>query len=228
MPYTRTLAQLRTSVQVRGNYEGSADITPAVLLEIINDALEETYTPVNASDDDYYVKLGTAFSLVVGTDTYAVPTDFYKLRKVEILVSTGRWARLLPVPIDGNQRISQWGLPGKRYRYRLSKAGLTLYPVPASTDSVRLYYTPLAPQLAADGDTVTFDFPIEQKLVLHIALRDCYQRQDLDTSTIDGKIAQYRDQLRTAADSHDDGEPFYLSRGGAYSDSDDSVDDGGY
>lgn len=218
MAYTRTLAQLRQSLLVRGSYEKSADITPAVSLEVLNDALEEAYNIIQACDDAYYVQIGTPFSLVAGTDTYSLPSDFYNLRKVEILISTDRWQKLLPVPLDGNQRVTQWGLTGKRYRYRISKQGITLSPTPrVSGDSVRVYYIPLAPQLVVDTDQVTFDRPVEQKLVLQIALRDCYQRQDLDTQLIDQKIAQLSAQLRTAADSHDDGEPFYLSRGGPYS-----------
>ena len=217
MTYTRTLAQLRTSLLVRGSWERSADITPAVALEVLNDAIEETYEIIISCRDDYYVKIGTPFALVAGTDTYSLPTDFYNLRKVEIQVESTRWQKLLPVPIDGNQRITQFGMTGKRYRYRISTAGLTLAPVPASTDMVRVYYVPLAPQLAVDSDIIAFDRPVEAKLVLFIAMRDCYQRQDLDTQVIDQKIAQLTQQCRTAADSHDDGEPFYLSRSGPYS-----------
>lgn len=218
--YTRTLAQLRTSLLVRGGYEGSADITPAVALEYLNDALAETYQPATASDDDYYVRIGTPFSLVAGTDTYPNPSDFFRLRKVEIQIDATRWQKLLPVPLDGNQRIAQWGLSGKRYRYRLSNLGLTFYPMPASTATIRIYYNPLVPQLAVDSDVIVFDTPIEQKLVLKLALRDCYERQDLDISSISGEIAELRKLLRTAADIHDDGEPFYLSRSGPYSDED--------
>lgn len=219
--YTRTLAQLRTSLLVRGGYESSADITPAVALEYLNDALAETYQPATGSDDDFYVRIGTPFALVAGTDTYPNPSDFFRLRKVEIQIDSTRWQKLLPVPLDGNQRVTQWGLTGKRYRYRLSNLGLTFSPVPSSADTIRIYYNPLVPQLAVDSDLVVFDTPVEQKLVLHIALRDCYQRQDLDTASIDGKIADMRKQLRTAADIHDDGEPFYLSRSGPYSDGED-------
>ena len=146
--YTRTLAQLRTSLLVRGSYEGSADITSSVCLEVLNDAIEETFDIIQSCDDDFYVRLSAAFALVAGTDTYALPSDFYNLRKVEIQDSATRWIKLSPMPLDGNQSVTQWGLSGKRYRYRLSNLGLTFYPMPASADNVRVYYMPLAPQLA--------------------------------------------------------------------------------
>ncbi len=212
--YTRTLAQLRTSLLIRGSYENSADITAAVALEILNDAIEETYGICIASGDDYYVRLGSQFATVAGQASYALPTDFYELRKVEIQRDSVRWARLRPIALDAaDMRATPVGYH-RKYRYRLSTAGLTLDPVPQSVDQLRIYYVPLAPQLAIDSDQVTFDRPVEQKLVLHIALRDCYQRQDLATDAIDMKIAQLSKQLRTAADTHDDGEPFYLNARG--------------
>lgn len=212
MVYTRTLSQLSTGVQTLGNYENSGDITPAILLQVINDALVETYDICLACRDDFYARIGSPFTLVNGQDTYALPVDFYELRKVELQYSPTRWVQLLPVPVDGTNQVSQFGMTYKRYRYRLSNQGLTLYPTPASsTDVVRVYYNPLAPQLALLTDSVTFDRPQEQKLVEHIALRDLYMREDLATTGLDQKIEMLRQQLRTSADTHDAGEPFYLS-----------------
>ncbi len=213
--YTRTLAQLRTSFSIRGQYENSGDITPAVANELINDALEESYNLIVERWDDYYTIIAPTFVTVSGTAAYALPSDFYKLRKVEILISgvatdpQARWERLYPISVDDTHRKHH--LIAKRYKYRISLAALTLVPVPQAVETLRVAYIPAAPQLVLDSDTVAFDTPVEQKLVLHIALRDAYQRQDLPTADIDQKIAQLAGQLRTAAD-HDAGEPFYLGR----------------
>lgn len=213
--YTRSLAQLRQSFLVRGQYEGSGDITPSVANELLNDALEESYNLIVERWDDYYTVTSPPFMTVSGTASYALPTDFYKLRKVEILVSGGatdpqaRWERLYPISVDDTHR--KHCLVAKRYKYRIALAQVTLVPVPQATETLRVFYIPAAPQLITDTDTVSFDTPVEQKLVLHIALRDAYQRQDLSTAEIDAKIVQLAGQLRTAGD-HDAGEPFYLGR----------------
>lgn len=213
MSYTRTLLQLRTSLLIRGQYENSADITLTVANELINDALEESYNYIVQRWDDYYTKTSSAFTTTSGTDTYSLPTDFYELRKVEILASgvatdpQARWERLYPVSIDDKHR--RHTLYGKKYKYWLSYAQVTLVPCPQAVETLRVLYLPSAPQLTLDTDTVQFDTPVEQKLVLHIALRDAYQRQDLPTQEIEAKIVQLAGQLRTAAD-HDAGEPFYL------------------
>lgn len=216
MSYTRTLAQLRQSFLVRGGYERSSDITPAVANELINDALNESYNLIVERWDDYYTTIGTpVITTAPGTSDYALPTDFYKLRKVEILcsgVATGpqaRWERLYPVSIDDSHL--QRTLVGKGYKYWIAFSEIMLLPCPQVVETVRVFYIPAAPQLLSDTDTVQFDTPVEQKLVLHIALRDAYQRQDLSTMEIEAKIASLSAQLRTAGD-HDAGEPFYLGR----------------
>lgn len=210
--------QLRTSLLVRGGYEGSQDLTPAVANEYINDALEESFNIIVERWDDYYTTISPVFTTVTGTDTYSMPDDFYKLRKVEMLVSGvatdpgARWERIYPIDLDEAHRVRNARHP----KYRITRAGLTLVPSAVSAgQTFRVFYIPAAPQLLLDTDTVQFDTPVEQKLVLHIALRDVYQRQDLPTADIEGKIAQLVGQLRTAAD-HDAGEPVYLSRRPGY------------
>ena len=194
MSYTRTLLQLRTSLLVRGQYENSADITAPVANELLNDALVESYNLIVQRWDDYSTPAdGATFVTVSGTSTYALPTDFDKLRKVEILISgvatdpQARWARLYPIAVEDTDRVHS--LVAKRYKYRIAQSQIALFPAPQAVETIRVFYIPQAPQLVLDTDTVGFDTPIEQKLVLQIALRDCYQRQDLATTAIEAKIA---------------------------------------
>jgi hypothetical protein len=214
--YTRTLAQLKTSLLVRGQYENSADITPAVQLEVINDALVESHNLIVQRWDDYYTQISPQFVTTPSIDTYALPTDFEKLRKVELMLVSGassqaRWLRIYPISVDDQHRLTT--IVAHRYKYRVAvvagAASLILVPVPLVVETLRVFYIPHATQLANDPDVVVFDTPIEQKLVLQIALRDLYQRQDLPTQEIEGKIQILASQVRTAAD-HDAGEPFYL------------------
>lgn len=215
MAYSKTLAQLRTSLQIRGQYENSADITPTVANELLNDAILEAYDPIVERWDDYYTKVGATFTTTIGTETYALPTDFYKFRKLEILYtgnatdSTARWKRLFPVNVDDQHRRTI--VTDKGYRYRIANALVYLEPIPQAVETLRIFYIPTAPQLVNDTDSISFDTPVEQKLILHIALRDVYQRQDLPTDAVEAKIAQLTAQLRTASD-HDAGEPFYLGQ----------------
>jgi len=212
LTFVRTLAQMRTSVQTLGRYERSNDITPAVLLEVINGSLVESYDLILGKWDDYYVKVGSTFPTVVGQESYALPTDFYKLRLVEVQDGS-RWIPLLPIALDEFGRRQGSAVVSKRYRYRVATGSLYLSPPPATTaDTLRVWYFPIAPQVASDTDTVTFDTPQEYKLFVHVALRDCRVREDLPTDQLDAKIVEMTKSLRAAADGHDAAEPFYLSK----------------
>jgi hypothetical protein len=213
MPYTRTLAQLRTAVQTVGSWEGSLDITPAVLLQAINYGLLRGYDAMVQRWEDYYT-LNPTFAIVAGTDTYALATiapNFYKLRHLDVSADGQRFIRCYPHDLDAAamwSAVSQGDV--RRVRYRVQGASLVFAPVPGAGTG-KIYYIPLAPQLAADGDVVTFDVPAEEMLVVHLAARDMLVRSDLDTSGIEKLIGEDLLGLRTAADARDAGEPFYLN-----------------
>lgn len=222
MAFTRTLLQLRTSLTRRGGFEYSADLTPVVLNELLADALNETWDILIEKWADYYTKTGTNQTIAAGTATYALPTDFYKLRKVELQIG-GDWVRLYPVDIEAQHLYPSSA--SRPYRYRLQERNLVLVPTPAAANTYRMFYIPIRPELVADGDVVTFDVPNELKLLLAIAWRDCLDRQELDPSPAIEKIERLTKTLRTSADSRDAAEPFYLSANGPPLEYMDTLDD---
>ena len=215
LSYIRTLLQLRTSLQVRGAFENSDDLQPSILNELINDALVESYDIGISAWEDYNTVCSPNITIVAGTDAYAVPTDFYKLRHVEIACDSTltKWIRLRRADLSSSNLFQNATSTYKRFRYRLQGGStpIVLMPIPQGADTFRIWYVTTPPQLAADGDTVQFDVPAEQKLVLNIAYRDCLVRQDLDSSAIDREIEKLSAQLRSASDNRDAAEPFYLS-----------------
>ena len=213
--FQRTLAQLQTSVQVLGSYESSGDITSSVLLEYLNKAIVWSYDIITQCRDDFYCRTGTPFTVVAGQQVYALPTDFYNLRMLQIQYGQ-RWRKLEPTTVERIDNMSAYASSYTNvYRYVLSNQGLLLGPTPTnSTDVLRVKYIPLAPQLAIATDSVTFDRPQECDLVLTVAYRSCLQREDRSTSEVDGEIARLEQWLRANADSHDDAEPFFLSSRG--------------
>lgn len=223
MSYTRTLLQLRTAVQINGQYENSTDITTTVLNDYINRSILEGYQLIVAKWEDYYTILGTTISVVANTDSYALPTDFYKLRKLEIQTTNGRWTKLLPHDLDSSHTFRT--IINRRYRYRLQGGNIVLVPTPTGPETIRPYYIPTAPQLAADGDTITFDVPQEETLIVDLTLRRCFRREDLPTNDINAQIAEDVANLRSAADARDAGEPFCLNPRGPDRDVDDWEDD---
>lgn len=221
MAYTRTFAQLSTAVQQLGQWEGSGDILPAILLQSINYGLLEGYDLMVQKWADYYT-IDTTFAFVSGTASYVLATvapGFYKLRHLEytqdtVVTASSRFVPMLPHAIEGAYAYSGvQSSAGRPPRFREQGANLVFAPVPTS-GTVRIYYIPLPVQFAsiADVTPVTFDVPVEERLVVQIAQRDILERNDLPTQDCDAKIGKLSALLRTGADGR--GEIFYLNPAG--------------
>lgn len=217
MSYTRTLLQLRTFLAQKGGFENSADLTSSVLNGFINDAIEEAWDLIVQRWEDYYTK-STSLTYTSGAAFVAFPTDYLKLRRLWILQSGTEYSRLLPGDIDNAHTYTSATISGKNYRYRMDSTGLVLMPVPAQTETLKLFYIPQATQLVADGDSITFDVPMVARLVLAIAMRECLERQELDTSGAIRKIDELTAKCKTSAEARDADQPFYLSPTAPYRD----------
>jgi hypothetical protein len=220
MAYTRSFAQLSLAVQQLGQWEGSTDITSAVLLQGVNYGLLEGYDLMVQKWRDYYT-IDTTFALVNGTASYVLATvapNFYKLRHLDYtadltVTANSRFVDMVPHEIDGAHVYSGMSATnGRPPKYRIQGANLVFAPLPG-TGTVRVFYIPLAPQFAStvDATLVTFDVPVEERLVVQLAQREILERNDLDTSDCDRKVAKLSGQLRTAADSRDAGKPMFFS-----------------
>ncbi len=216
MAYTRTRLQLRKSLSMRMGIHGSdgdtasKSLTATVLNEMINDALQESYEIMVGRWEDYYTKVGSNVPFVVGTAAYTMPTDYYKLRKLERQHGSD-WVPLLPTDLTAQHIYPSSGTPR---RYRQAERSIYLIPAPSAAGVFRMFYIPIRAELTLDADVVTFDVPTEQKLLLAIAWRDCLDAQDLDPSPAIAKIEMLKPLLRSSADGRDAAEPFYLDPAG--------------
>lgn len=223
MALTKTLAQLRTSLLRRAGIDTatvSASLTPDILNEIINDAIYEGWDVIVGKWLDYFTKSATV-PVVAGTDSYAVPTDFFKLRVLWNLIGSEA-CRMLPIDLDAAHRyVGRSVGTASAYRYRLQERNIIIAPVPSSVLTLTLYYVPIKLEMVNDTDTITFDVPVELKYILALAWRDLLDLQNLDPSPAIAKVQQYEAKLRTSADNRDAGQPFYLDPNGPSGDLDD-------
>lgn len=219
MALVKTLADLRAALLRRVRVENSTDLTPDVLNDVVNDALYEGRDIITGKWLEYYT-VSVPQAVTAGTDTYALPTDFYKLRGVWILTDTLRYRRLMPIDLDALHEYTGTTTADKAYRYLLIARNLQLAPVPASNETLKIWYVPIQAELTNDSDSVTFDVPAELKLILAIGWRDILEGQDLDPSPAVAKVDYYTKLLRTAADGKDAAQPFYLDPHGPFVDDD--------
>lgn len=218
MTYTRTFADLSLAVQQAGAWENSGDITSAVLLQAINYGLIKGYDAMVAKWADYYT-LDATFAIVAGTSSYVLATiapNFYKLRHLDVSQDGTRFRRCYPHDLEVAYRYTNNPATSvSRLKYRMQAGNLIFVPVPPA-GTAKIFWIPLPIQFASTADVTpaTFDVPVEEQLVVHLAQRFCLDRSDLDLSGINRQIAEDTAGLRSAADNRDAGEPFSLDPNG--------------
>jgi hypothetical protein len=155
-----TLSELRTAARQRGDFIGDAFISDSELNSYLNESLYGLYDLLVSSwGADYFVE---EYEFTTTTaETYALPSDFYKLLGVDLQVTTGAdgWITILPFNITERNRNSVYGTAGvprwyNALRYRLRKNSLWLTPQPQSGQTLRLLYVPRMVPLA-DPTTLT-------------------------------------------------------------------------
>jgi len=216
MTYTRTFAQLSLAVQQLGEWERSEDVTPAILLQVINYALIETYDVMVQKWQDYYTT-SVDITMPANVATFLLSTaiaDFYKLRHIDYAADGVNYdCPMLPMSLDAAYRYARSTSTSRAPRYRLQGGNLVLSQAPTTGSSkMRVFYIPEATQfLTVDSlQTISFLVATEERLLTHYAARQIKVREDLDTSNIDGEIARLTMSLQSAADGRDAAEPFYL------------------
>jgi len=134
-----SLSELRLLSQQRADMENSQFITSDEWRRMINRSYAELYDLIvtSANSEDYFLKSGT-ISLVSGTSTYDLPTDFYKSRGVDLNTSGSE------VPLR-RYNFSERNVGGlystaSDMRYHIQGNSIVFNPDPSSSDTVTIYY----------------------------------------------------------------------------------------
>jgi len=218
MARTITLADLRNGIRRRGGWINSRRVTTAFLNDVINSAISEVWDILTGKWADYYSSEAT-LATVIGTDSIALPSTFYKLRKLEMLWSApSEYVRLRPHDLEASHIYRRGS--GRALRYRIQGAQLRFAPTPSAVENLRLTFIPWATVLTADGDT--FDgINGYEELVMQISKMRVEEELKLDTLGSEKEIERMKTRIRTAADGRDAAEPFYLDPRGPRSVHDD-------
>ena len=136
-----SLSEIRLLAQQRADMENSQFITADEWRRMINRAYAELYDLIvtSANSEDYFLTSGT-ISLVSGTATYDLPTDFYKSRGVDL--NTG--GAKVPLRRYNFSERNAGGLfsTASDMRYHIQGNSIVFNPEPSSTDTVTIYHIP--------------------------------------------------------------------------------------
>lgn len=204
-----TLLQFRDRVRKRADIEGSLTRFPDVELnDYINNSIRALYDLLAQKfGNDYYYK-ELQFTLLTGTDVYALPSDFFKMLGVDLLISSPRWATIKPFTFSERNFYSNviirnsLGIPPMRYR--LMGNNIVFRPIPNSGFTVRICYVPLPTDLSADGDTFDGIDGWEEYAILDSAIK-CAIKDEQDISQLMALKQEIKQRIEEAAENRDAG-----------------------
>ena len=206
-----TLSELRSQARDRADMQNSAFVSDAELTKYLNSSIAELHDLLIADgESDYYI-LSTTFSTVAGTETYALPAAFYKLKGVDVQ-SGSEWLSVRP--FNFNERNSgqsaAYNLSGIDFRYRLAGSNIMLTPAPSGVNTVKLWYTPVATKLTADADTLD-DINQYSEYVITDAAIKMLQKEESDVSILLAQKADLRKRIENMVANRDAGQPQAVS-----------------
>jgi hypothetical protein len=135
------LSTIRTLAKQRADMENSNFINATEWVRYINRGYAELYDLIvtAANSEDYYLSDSTV-QLISGTKSYSLPSDFYKMRGVD-LNSGSDAIPLSRYNFNQRNRGSRYSV-ARRMRYHIQGSSLHLTPKPSTNDTLTVWYVP--------------------------------------------------------------------------------------
>lgn len=183
MARTVSRSTLRERVRQRADVVSDNHVSDAEINDLLNEGITEHWDLlVTAAPPDYYAA-STTVSVVSGTSVYALPSDFYKLRAVQVL--------------EGGEEYRPVG--------PIQDADIQRYRSPSTSATVRVRYIPAAYTLTSDGSVFDGVNGWEELVVLHAAI-DILQKRGQDPSFLMAKRDRFVQRMQMVS-HRDAGEP---------------------
>ena len=197
------LQNLRTEVRRRADMEDSTFVTDAELNNYINASVGELYDLIiQKYGSDYYVSSST-INVVSGTDSYSLPSDFYKLLGVDLVVDSDRSIALKRFMFNERNKTIRWDRSSTyKFRYRLQGDNLVLSPEPEGAETLKLWYIPLPATLTNDTDELKGFSGWEEYVIIDAAMK-CLQKEESDVSVLFAQKQAMIQRIEVAAENRD-------------------------
>lgn len=212
-PGSVTLASIRTQAQQRSDMVNSTFISTTEWNSYISNSYKELYDIlVGAYSGDYYVATAFTFASDGTNDSFALPTDFYKLLGLDLqLGSTGdSWVTIRPFNFADRNRYavpnfqSFYGITNLRYRLRGSSLWLT--PIPSGGQTFRVWYIPEPASLVNDTDTLDGISGWEEYIIVDAAIK-AKDKEESDVSILMAQKQALLIRIESMAQNRDAANP---------------------
>ena len=136
-----SLSTLRLLTRQRADMENSQFITDDEWRRMLNRSYAELYDLIvtNANSEDYFLNSST-ITLVSGTQSYDLPTDFYKSRGVDLNIGSNK----IPLRRYNFSERNVGGLysTASDMRYHIQGDKIIINPAPSTSNTITMFYIP--------------------------------------------------------------------------------------
>lgn len=215
-----TLLQLRTLATQRANLENSQFVTDAEWNNYVNDSLKELYDLIIQKYGDDYFCNKISFQTDGSTYLYPLPdgilysaaSPFYKFLGLDLALAV-TLDSFVTIRSFSFQDRNKYAVPNfqsfygvTNLRYRLNGNNLWLTPIPASGQTLRLWYVPRCVTLVSDSDTTDCYGGWNEYVVIDAAIKAMI-KQELDVTALGMQKQAMIQRIESVAENRDAGNP---------------------
>jgi hypothetical protein len=203
-----TLAEFRTRARQRGDFVNSKFITDAELNTFINASLTELYDLLISSRGENYYVSSYDFTTSPGSDTYPLPTDFYKLMGVDYVTSSTQSITLKTFRWQERNRFREPFYNARIYNlmYQIRNDSLVFIPTPNGNQKIKVWYIPRTQELVMDTDTFDGINGYEEYVVIDAAIK-MKEKEESDTSGLLFAKQKMEERIKALSSGRDSTEP---------------------
>lgn len=221
-----TLSQLMVAVRQRADmlpngYTPTLNgtdyfVTDVELISYINQSLFELYDLLISSyGANYYVKNPPySFTTTSNTNLYALPSDFYKLLGVDLQLASTAAVNIGPFEFIERNRFTAPNLQSfmgrTNLRYRLNGDNLWLSPIPATGQTIKVWYVPKMATLDALASTTDGISGWTEYVIVDATIK-CLSKEESDVGVQMAQKQALVVRIQAMSDSRDVGAPHRVS-----------------
>jgi hypothetical protein len=209
-----TLLSLRTQARELSDMVNSTFVSDSEFNNYLDQSYAELYDILVSRFEDYYTKAPLQFTIPSGSNTFTLPSDFYKMRGLD-LSSSGNvgiddWITVRPFNFQERNRrntIVRRNLVGQlNISYRM--IGNTIYVLPEDQANAlyRLWYVPTRTKLVLDTDTMDSVDGWHMYIVVDAAIK-ALNKEESDVSVLMAQKQALLVRIQAMASNRDAGEP---------------------
>jgi hypothetical protein len=167
----------------------------------INEGVQRLHEKLVEAYAENYIESTSALTIVAGTSSYALPSDFFKLYTVTLNVNGVEYTVKPFMRAEGSAYKNHTLPYNARPRYRLAGSNIIFLPSTLSATGT-MYYAPSATVLSASGDTVNFPNGWERFVVLYAAIQ-ALMKEESSVTALQQELQKQEQELDEAKRNRD-------------------------